>query len=183
MLATTAKKTLLITGCSLGGIGDALAQAFHRKGFQVFATARDLSKVQHLKEMGLTVLPLDVVDLLSIKSALESIKKATSGTLDILVNNAGIGGIAQPLGTYKIDGNMPIAMIRLFKSDFRRRPRLCKKNYGCQSVFYRCCDTRIRSFAHQVKGHYHQYWQHCWSVSVSLARDVRCELCCCQSLE
>jgi len=93
MASTTVQKTVLITGCSLGGIGDALAQSFHRKGLRVFATARDLSKVQHLKEMGMTVLPLDIVDSLSIKTAVESVKEATSGTLDVLVNNAGIGEI------------------------------------------------------------------------------------------
>jgi 1-acylglycerone phosphate reductase len=92
-----AQKTVLITGCSLGGIGDALAQSFHRKGLQVFATARDLSKVQHLKEMGMTILPLDIVDASSIKSTVESIKESTGGTLDILVNNSGIGESFQSL--------------------------------------------------------------------------------------
>lgn len=93
---TSIQRTVLITGCSLGGIGDALAQSFHYKGLRVFATARDLSKVQHLKEMGLTVLPLDIVDEMSIKTAVESVERATAGTLDVLVNNAGIGEILQP---------------------------------------------------------------------------------------
>lgn len=85
------RKSVLITGCSEGGIGDALARAFHRKGLQVFATARNLSKVDHLKNLGIDILPLDVVDAASIKQAVESVKQATGGTLDILVNNSGAG--------------------------------------------------------------------------------------------
>jgi len=95
MMSASVQKTVLITGCSLGGIGDALAQSFHQRGLRVFATARDLSKIQHLKKMGMNVLPLDIVDKLSVKSAVESVKEATAGTLDILVNNAGIGEILQ----------------------------------------------------------------------------------------
>jgi 1-acylglycerone phosphate reductase len=85
------QKTVLITGCSAGGIGDALAQSFHRRGFRVFATARDLSKIQHLKEMGMEVVKLDVTDARSLKSAVEHVKASTEATLDILVNNAGGG--------------------------------------------------------------------------------------------
>lgn len=86
-----AQKTVLITGCSAGGIGDALAMEFQRKGLRVFATARNLAKVEHLKALGLDILPLDVVDENSIKRAVASVRKATGGTLDILVNNSGAG--------------------------------------------------------------------------------------------
>lgn len=85
------QKSVLITGCSAGGIGDALAQSFHHRGLRVFATARNLSKVQHLKEMGLEVVELDVTDASSRKSAAEQVKASTGGTLDILINNAGGG--------------------------------------------------------------------------------------------
>lgn len=85
------QKTVLITGSSEGGIGDALAKEFHRKGLRVFATARNLAKVEHLKNMGIEVLKLDVVDDVSIKEAVEDVKSRTNGTLDILVNNSGGG--------------------------------------------------------------------------------------------
>jgi 1-acylglycerone phosphate reductase len=85
------QKTVLITGCSEGGIGDALAKNFHKKGHRVFATARNLTKVQHLKELGLDIIPLDVTDEDSIKQAVEAVKKLTGGKLDILVNNSGAG--------------------------------------------------------------------------------------------
>ncbi|RDW65189.1 hypothetical protein BP5796_09881 [Coleophoma crateriformis] len=79
-----AKKSVLITGCSVGGIGDALAQCFHRRKFRVFATARDLSKVEHLKEMGMDVLELDVIDTESIKRAVKHVSAATGNTLNYL---------------------------------------------------------------------------------------------------
>lgn len=87
----TGQKSVLITGCSEGGIGDALARTFHEKGLRVFATARNLTKVQHLTELGLEILSLDVTDEGSIKLAVEHVRRRTGGNLDILVNNSGGG--------------------------------------------------------------------------------------------
>jgi NADP-dependent 3-hydroxy acid dehydrogenase YdfG len=84
-------ETALITGCSKGGIGDALAQEFYHKGVRVFATARDLSKIQHLKSIGLDILQLDVTSEESIQDAVKYIQKETGGKLNYLVNNAGMG--------------------------------------------------------------------------------------------
>lgn len=89
MPRVSGQKTVLITGCSAGGIGDALAQSFYRRGFRVFATARNLTKVQHLKDMGMDVLELDVVDAASRKAAVDHVTACTDGMLDILINNAG----------------------------------------------------------------------------------------------
>ena len=83
------RKSVLITGCSAGGIGDALAQSFHSHGFRVFATARNLSKVAHLKELGIDVIELDVTNEESVKKAAETVSAATQKTLDVLVNNSG----------------------------------------------------------------------------------------------
>ncbi|CAD6448630.1 8206903f-48bd-4ae8-b69e-0cb7d3398fd3 [Sclerotinia trifoliorum] len=91
-----APKTVLITGCSEGGIGDSLAKTFHSKGLRVFATARNVSKIEHLKRLGLDTLALDVTDPTSIKMAVEAVSLATGGTLDFLVNNSG-AGYAMPL--------------------------------------------------------------------------------------
>lgn len=84
-------KSVLITGCSEGGIGSALALSYHAKGHQVFATARSLSKIQHLKERGIAVLELDVTKINAIRSCVQNVSSSTGGKLDILVNNAGIG--------------------------------------------------------------------------------------------
>jgi 1-acylglycerone phosphate reductase len=88
MSQSSGQKSVLITGCSASGIGDALAQSFHRRGLRVFATARNLSKIQHLKEMEMELVELDVTDAGSQKSAVKNVKASTRGTLDILVNNA-----------------------------------------------------------------------------------------------
>ncbi|KAJ6440988.1 short-chain dehydrogenase/reductase [Purpureocillium lavendulum] len=91
MSSSPRRKTVLITGGSAGGIGSALAQAFHDQGCRVFATARDLHKVEHLKAIGISVLRLDVEDTASISNAATDVAAATVGTLDILVNNSGLG--------------------------------------------------------------------------------------------
>ncbi|OQD86095.1 hypothetical protein PENANT_c008G07130 [Penicillium antarcticum] len=98
------QKSVLITGCSEGGIGDALAKSFHKRGFRVFASARNLAKVQSLKDMGLDILQLDVTDEDSIRQAVLTVKAATGGHLDFLVNNSG-AGYSMPL----LDSDISIA--------------------------------------------------------------------------
>ena len=83
------RKSVLITGCSAGSIGDAVAREFHRRGFHVFATARSFPKTSHLKSLGIETLVLDVTSLESIQAAKETVSLRTGGTLDILFNNAG----------------------------------------------------------------------------------------------
>ncbi|KAK8078730.1 hypothetical protein PG994_002537 [Apiospora phragmitis] len=84
------KKTVLITGCSNGGIGSALARTFHHRGWHVFATARDTSKMSELNGLSdLTQLTLDLVKSDDIKVVAEHVSKLAQGKLDCLVNNAG----------------------------------------------------------------------------------------------
>ncbi|KAK7974410.1 hypothetical protein PG989_016258 [Apiospora arundinis] len=70
----TTKPTVLITGCSDGGLGSALALAFHDAGFHVYATARDGAK------MG---------DLYAYSASSIAACVARVPRLDVLVNNAG----------------------------------------------------------------------------------------------
>lgn len=89
-LIMISKQTILITGCSNGGIGSALALALQQRGLHVFATARDPSKMSDLKGLpDVTMLTLDVAKTDDIKAAVEVVTKETGGTLDYLVNNAG----------------------------------------------------------------------------------------------
>ncbi|KAK6066171.1 short chain dehydrogenase [Seiridium cupressi] len=85
-----APESVLITGCSDGGIGSALAIVFQQRGFHVFATARDASKMSNLSGLdNVTLLTLDVVKAADVKAADEVVTKQTGGTLNYLVNNAG----------------------------------------------------------------------------------------------
>ncbi|KAJ3571856.1 hypothetical protein NPX13_g5236 [Xylaria arbuscula] len=87
-----ARKTALITGCSDGGIGSALATTFQQRDFHVFATARDLSKMDDLKGLPhVTFLKLDVTNNGDIKAAVKAVTEHTGsdGTLDVLISNAG----------------------------------------------------------------------------------------------
>ncbi|CAK7214793.1 NADPH-dependent 1-acyl dihydroxyacetone phosphate reductase [Sporothrix curviconia] len=89
----TGQKSVLITGCSLGGIGDALAREFHSRGLQVFATARSAAKMTELAALGITTLEMDVTDEASVQAAAERVRAATGSQLDILINNAGLSHV------------------------------------------------------------------------------------------
>ncbi|KAK9459456.1 uncharacterized protein V1516DRAFT_679960 [Lipomyces oligophaga] len=80
------ERTVLITGCSEGGIGAALAVAFHEAGLKVIATARNAEKMSNLAAAGIETMVLDVLSEESIQAAASKVQK-----LDILVNNAGTG--------------------------------------------------------------------------------------------
>ncbi|KAL2065668.1 hypothetical protein VTL71DRAFT_3338 [Oculimacula yallundae] len=89
MPAEQSRKSVLITGCSPGGIGHALAREFHAKGLHVIATARTKDAIQDLAEMGMSTLALEVTSQESIAEARVEVEKLTGGRLDVLVNNAG----------------------------------------------------------------------------------------------
>lgn len=42
----------------------------------MFATARDLSEIENLKGMGMTILPLGVLSMLSVNEALKAVTAA-----------------------------------------------------------------------------------------------------------
>jgi len=81
-------KTVLITGASTG-IGRATALYFQQQGWSVVATMRTPAKETQLATLpNITLLPLDVTQPESIKSALAA-AFAKFGKLDAVVNNAG----------------------------------------------------------------------------------------------
>jgi NAD(P)-dependent dehydrogenase (short-subunit alcohol dehydrogenase family) len=83
-------KTVLITGCSDNGIGSALGKVFHERGYHVFATARNLSKMKWIQGLDrITPVVLDITKAADIQAAVEAVTKATDGRLNHLVNNAG----------------------------------------------------------------------------------------------
>ncbi|KAB8201894.1 hypothetical protein BDV34DRAFT_237221 [Aspergillus parasiticus] len=87
-------KSVLITGCSHGGFGEAMAKVYRAKGFQVFATLRNRTKIGSLADYdGVQILELDVTSVESIHQCAQTVAKRTGGRLDVLVNNAGVNAI------------------------------------------------------------------------------------------
>ena len=93
------KRKVLITGCSDGGLGAAIAVAFHEAGLHVFATARNLSKAEHLASLGIETLQFDVQSEYSIAACVSKMP-----SFDILVKNAGVQLV------------MPIADVSIFEA-------------------------------------------------------------------
>ena len=84
-------KVVLITGAS-SGIGKAIGELLHQKGFVVYGTSRNPEKIAHSV---FPLLSLEVRDPVSIQAAVAKVI-ALSGRLDVVINNAGIG-ITGPL--------------------------------------------------------------------------------------
>ncbi|AEO64373.1 uncharacterized protein THITE_2041110 [Thermothielavioides terrestris NRRL 8126] len=117
------QKTVLITGCSYGGLGSHLAEAFAARGFHVFATLRNPAKAGALSGMaGVQVLELEVTSAESIQSCVKAVEKTTGGSLDVLVNNAGADHTLPLLDTpideakrlYDLNVWAPLAVMQAF---------------------------------------------------------------------
>ncbi|KAJ7699302.1 NAD(P)-binding protein [Mycena rosella] len=91
MSTSSNRKTVLITGCSSGGIGHELAREYHSKGLRVIATARNPAALESLASLGLETFELDVTKIESVRAGRDRVLAITGGTLDVLVNNAGKG--------------------------------------------------------------------------------------------
>ncbi|PWY81762.1 NAD(P)-binding protein [Aspergillus sclerotioniger CBS 115572] len=88
---TVSLPTVLITGCSPGGIGSALAETFHARNHHVIATARSISKLSHLSHHpNMTLLQLDVTSPADISAAVEAVTSLTGRMLNYLINNSGV---------------------------------------------------------------------------------------------
>ncbi len=89
-MSNQSNPVVLITGAS-SGIGLAAAQLFAQRGWRVAATMRNPAQGAELAaQPNVLVLPLDVTDAASIKSAIAA-TLAQFGQIDALVNNAGYG--------------------------------------------------------------------------------------------
>jgi short-subunit dehydrogenase len=101
-------KVALITGAS-SGIGFETSLTLARNEFRTFATMRNLSKSKKIREIAkkerlpLTVIPLDVNDNASIRTAIRNIL-VEARRIDVVINNAGYGlfGAVEDLSMDKI---------------------------------------------------------------------------------
>lgn len=89
-------------------MGAALAVAFKNAGFQVYATARDPSKMSSLSRAGILTLPLDITSPASMAACAAKIP-----SLHILVNNAGVSH-SMPVSDLDIDDAMKSVIVRIF---------------------------------------------------------------------
>jgi NADP-dependent 3-hydroxy acid dehydrogenase YdfG len=95
VVANRSRPVAVVTGAS-SGIGAATAMALGRRGYQIVAGARRLTRVRRVVgDLGVA-LPLDVTDQESIDAFVGEVSKAF-GRIDVLVNNAGLALGLQPI--------------------------------------------------------------------------------------
>jgi short-subunit dehydrogenase len=83
------KRTVLVTGAS-SGIGKATTLKLLNESYRVYASARNVTKLEPLAAKGAKILELDVTQDQSMQSGVDRIIQEC-GRLDILINNAGYG--------------------------------------------------------------------------------------------
>lgn len=119
-MGSSAREVALVTGCSAGGIGHALAEELAERGFHVVATSRSTATMAGLAHRSnLELMALDVTSLDSIAKAVAS-TIAAHGRIDLLINNAGVPCIAPlaeiplPLldSTFRTNVYGPVALIQ-----------------------------------------------------------------------
>lgn len=90
-------QTVLITGAA-SGIGKATAIAFVRQGYVTYATDKDTTRMDDLKEMGCRIRYIDVTIDSIMVDRVSNIEREAGG-IDVLVNNAGFGqnGVVEEL--------------------------------------------------------------------------------------
>lgn len=86
---STTTKVALVTGAS-SGIGEATALELAAAGYTVYAAARRVDRMEHLKSSGIRPLGMDVTDDPSLIAGVSRIVEE-AGRIDVLVNNAGYG--------------------------------------------------------------------------------------------
>lgn len=91
-------KSVLITGCSESTAGNALALEFAKRGWTVYATARNTAKMANLQDKpNIKPLALDITDAKTVFAAREQISAEQGGKLDFLFHNAGVRSMSMAI--------------------------------------------------------------------------------------
>ena len=88
---TKHQKTVVITGCTPGGIGYTCAHMVRDAGYRVIATARNPEALRTLQEEGFETVELELADPESVRRAAEAVEELCGGRLYALFNNAAYG--------------------------------------------------------------------------------------------
>ncbi len=126
-----AQKSILITGCS-SGIGYYCAKALQKEGFRVFATARNRTDVQRLRDEGLESYQLDLDNSQSIQEALDGILTDTGGKLYALFNNGAYGqpGCVEDLSRDVLKAQFETNLFGTHELTTKVLPIMRKQGYG-----------------------------------------------------
>lgn len=90
-MPTLKNQTIVITGCG-SGIGNALALELHQRGHQIYATDLNLDSMEHLAQLGIATVELNVNRADHIAALVKRLND-DGATVDFLINNAGFGAI------------------------------------------------------------------------------------------
>ncbi|KAF2031219.1 putative short-chain dehydrogenases/reductase [Setomelanomma holmii] len=113
MQAPQNDRIALITGCSAGSLGEALAFTLHERGIRVIAAARNAAKMEVLKARGIECVLMDVLDNSSIEACVKEVTRKTNRHLDILINSVG-GGHYMPFLDLNISDARKLFEINVF---------------------------------------------------------------------
>ncbi|AVC43703.1 short-chain dehydrogenase [Francisella tularensis subsp. novicida] len=125
-------KTILITGCSHGGIGYATAVHLKNLGHRVFASARQQKDVEALSQEGFETYLIDVTNYEHIDNALADILNKTGGSLDVIFNNAGYGqaGALEDIDTKFLKQQFETNVFGLHNLTYKALKIMRKQGYG-----------------------------------------------------
>ncbi|KZV63621.1 oxidoreductase [Peniophora sp. CONT] len=130
MHAALGQKVVLVTGCSEGGIGFALAEEFAARNCIVYGSARNVAKMASLAP-AVHQIALDVTSDESIAGAVKLIMEE-QGRIDILVNNAGVsrGGPLLDIPFEDIKNVYEANIFSIIRTVKAIAPDMCRRKQG-----------------------------------------------------
>ncbi|MEE9586211.1 MAG: SDR family oxidoreductase [Nitrososphaerales archaeon] len=132
----TTHHVAIVTGCS-SGIGLETALHLAKNGFKTYATMRNTSKSDTLKQrsqsenLPIEVLQLDVTDEASVKTAINTVVEK-EGQIDVLVNNAGYAlmGSVEDLSSQEVQDVFNTNVFGVFRTTQAVLPTMRKQKSG-----------------------------------------------------